>query len=102
MIPSNINVLGVKFKVKILSTKKMDEIHGQNVYGNFNCNNRMITIRRQNNNEEELATFLHELSHAIMWVSGVSQAMTNEMSEVVAQTFSYAFIEYLKSTVVMS
>lgn len=102
MIPSRLNVLGVEFKVKILSSKKMDEIHGSGIYGNYNCNDRLITVRRQENKEEELATFLHELSHAIMWVNGSSQTMTHEMAEVMAQTFSYAFLEYLKNTVEMA
>lgn len=93
-IPKKISVLGVAYTVKIVSAEQMRKETGSDtLVGQYDCYKRQILIKNVSSRKEMYATFLHEWAHALMWVNGVSQSLSCEMQEVMAQTLSYAIQE---------
>jgi len=88
-IPKSVNVLGEKYKVKIL-----DEIpdHPYAV-GLCDYNAREITLLKSLKGKDKLATFLHEVNHATLWESGAGQTLSRDLTEVIVDTLAKVYVK---------
>jgi len=71
-IPSTITVGGMKFKIEF---KEMDD------YGEMDFDKRIISIRKGLSIEDQLDTLIHEVHHAALGISGLSNILDCENTE---------------------
>lgn len=61
--------------------------------GEYCPNDRLIKICRDKNKDKEKLALLHEMVHAICDRCGISQAIPNELEEILCENISHAFFE---------
>jgi len=71
-IPSTITVGGMKFKIEF---KEMDD------YGEMDFDKKIISIRKGLSIEDQLDTLIHEVHHAALGISGLSNILDCENTE---------------------
>jgi hypothetical protein len=76
--PRTVNVLGQKFKIKYLHPDDMDDCHGQ-----LFLNSREIRIDSMQPLDEMKRTIIHEVMHAVLGVSGVSEKLDPKTEEAI-------------------
>ena len=89
-IRKSYNVMGSKIKIKIV--ERMSEL------GLYDNQNNIIYLNKNQTDEELLKTLLHELIHALQFKSGIHQAVSGELLEVMAETGSVLFFELFLKT----
>lgn len=55
----------------------------------------MIKISSSLSNEKKWSVLLHEWAHAVMYVIGASSVLSDEVEEILAQSFEHAIQELL-------
>jgi hypothetical protein len=88
-IKKSYNVFGTKFKVKFVNT---------NMYAGL-CDPDIKTIFISVNQSEEqiIATFFHEMFHAMQFVLGMHNAISREMMEMLAENSASLIMGIFKS-----
>ena len=71
-LPPTIKVGGMQFKIVL---KDMDD------FGEMDFDKKVINIRKGLTQEEELDTLIHEVHHAALGISGLSNIMDDENTE---------------------
>ena len=71
-LPSTITVGGMKFKIEF---KEMDD------YGEMDFDKKIISIRKGLSIEDQLDTLIHEVHHAALGISGLSNILDCENTE---------------------
>ena len=71
-LPPTITVGGMKFKIVL---KDMED------FGEMDFDKKIINIRKGLTQEEELDTLIHEVHHAALGISGLSNIMDDENTE---------------------
>lgn len=89
--PNKINVLGENIKIYWVKKPIIDQ-HGRQLAGFFDSVNRKIVIHISDNEKENQATLIHEAIHSVMFVVGLNQVISSELSEVICESMT-RFIE---------
>ena len=87
-IKSSYNILGDKIKVKMIDTGEWA--------GMYDSTKQTIYISTRQNKEEQLKTFWHEMTHCIQYQIGLNQAVSHELLEIMAETFSKVLYKIVK------
>jgi hypothetical protein len=80
-IPKTLKVLGKTWRIRVVSPQAMQT---QGAIGEAHFDARIILLSNELKGEILRTTFYHEAVHALQWESGLTQAMSREMSEVMA------------------
>lgn len=75
-IPTEVKILGIPFKIKIV-----DDLED---YGETNGPENVIKLNKKFSRDKMESTLLHELVHAALYVSGLSQVLDDKMEEGIA------------------
>ena len=84
-IPKTINILGKKYKIKLLSDF--------NYVGLCDSETSTIYLNANQKDEDMLCTILHELIHAWQFRVGLNQAISKESLEVISEGISIVLCE---------
>jgi Zn-dependent peptidase ImmA (M78 family) len=87
-IKKSYNVLGRKTKIKLMNT--------HDFAGMYDPDKDTIYISTNQSEEQIIETFWHELIHNIQYQTGINQAVSRELLEVMAETGSRVIAEILK------
>ena len=87
-IKKSYDILGDKIRVKLIDT---DEFAGR-----YDIQKKIIYININQSQEEMIRTFWHELVHCIQFQMGLNQAVSHELLEIMAETFSKVFYKIIK------
>lgn len=87
--PRTVNVLGQKFRIKYLHPDDMDDCHGQML-----LNSREIIIDNTLPLDEMKRTLIHEVTHAILGISGVSEKLDPRVEEAICVAMESAVFSY--------
>jgi len=98
-IPKKINILGVSYK--IIQREQLEDLEGnpsETHLGWANESKREIELCTSDNFIESLKeqTLFHEITHAIMYETGLYHAINEGTSEVFAQCLGNAFHQVFK------
>jgi len=80
--------MGEVVRVKKISCWKGHSGVPPGLIGRYYPDTRTIYICNKFNKATQELFFLHELNHAIMSIVGIDQNMSNDLQEVIAQTFA--------------
>lgn len=87
-IPKNIIVFGAKYKVKFVDTDLF--------MGLCDSAKKTIFLNINQSKEQLIATFIHEIVHAMQFTLAYNQAISREMMEIMAENTAVLFMELLK------
>jgi len=88
-IPKKINVFGTTYKIKLVKTSLFSGLCDQDL--------KVILINIDQTDEQLLATFWHEIFHAMQFVLGMNNAISREMMEMLAENSATLVMNVLKS-----
>lgn len=75
----------------------LDQVDEEDSMGECECTNRIIYIKDGLEEEEEVATFLHELLHAIMFESGIHcTSVSSDVQEIICENISLELARLFK------
>ncbi len=87
-LPSTITVGGMRFKIEF---KEMDD------YGEMDFDKKIICIRKGLSPEDQLDTLIHEVHHAALGISGLSNILDcQNMEEALVRIVDYMVIPIVK------
>lgn len=86
-IPKSIMVFGKKFKIKIVDTHEFA--------GMMDSDKGIIYLSVHQTKEQMLATYFHEIFHALHYRIGLNQALSKDMMEVLAESQATLMMETL-------
>ena len=102
MLPNSVTVLGFKFKIVTKLPRKLPEatareINLEGLYGCFLPNEGIIYINKSLNDEQQLRTLLHELTHAIVHRSGLrfTLSWSEDLEEILCEAMANTIYEIL-------
>ena len=72
-LPKAIDISGTTFQIKI---KAMKDVHGECWF-----DKKTINIDSKQNVEQALQTLFHEYIHALLYISGINELLTEEVEE---------------------
>ena len=87
-IPKSIDVFGTRYKVKFVDTDLFA--------GLCDSGKKTIFINANQNKEQVLNTYLHEIFHAMQFTLGMQNAISREMMEMLAENSAVMVMECLK------
>lgn len=87
-IKKSYTVLGDKVKVKFVDTLEFA--------GMYDSSKHIIYISTNQSKEEQVKTFWHEMTHCIQFQMGLNQAVSHELLEIMAETFSKVLFKLVK------
>lgn len=96
--PSSVTILGRKYKIK---QGKNLVYAGQPCLGLCDNLNRIIYIEKDQDDKTKRETCVHEFFHALLFISGIDQKLTEAENEIYCQlaTAFYHDIEKLMSSI---
>lgn len=62
----------------------------EDVMGQFHAAERVIDVKKGLRGDQQWLVLYHEMAHAALWDSGVSNALTGPLEEMVADAFATA------------
>lgn len=95
-IPKKVSILGRSFDVfNDLTREQMAKAvnDGSCPYGAMNFSERKILVMKHLNKDEQFVTFLHEINHAILFITGANQTMTPREIEIDCETKANGFFD---------
>lgn len=103
-IPTNITILGKQYPIKVIDDAGKD-ISGWIDEGTIYLNT--AAINKNDIDNDALYTLFHEIGHSIFRRSGLMQAISSELEEVVVDLFAKCFVEnfvikFRKSPIVLN
>lgn len=87
-IPKSIDVFGTRYRVKFVDTDLFA--------GLCDSSKKTIFINANQNKEQILNTYLHEVFHAMQFTLGMHNAISREMMEMLAENSAVMVMECLK------
>lgn len=84
-LPKTITIFGQVYTIKLVLN--LDSV------GLCDFDNSIIYIRANQAPEQLFLTLLHEINHAIQFRTGLYQALSREVQEVISENFSVAYRE---------
>jgi hypothetical protein len=94
-IPTHIIILGKKIKIK-KPRKLVDEL-GQELFGLFD-HDKMVIHVSQSKDHNKYSTFLHEILHAILFISGHNETLEHEQEEAIIRAIEHGLFPILEVT----
>ena len=88
-IPKKINVFGTVYKVKFVETQLFAGLCDPDL--------KTIFINIDQTDEQLIATFWHEVFHAMQFTLGMNNAISREMMEMLAENSATLVMNVLKS-----
>lgn len=88
-IPKEIYVKGQHYE--IIKVKELSETDGSD--GETSEHDKTIKYCSKLNNDKLKRAILHEIGHAIQYETGISQALSEEMQEVVTENFANVIVD---------
>lgn len=92
MIPKSINILGKKIKIKTKAdtTLKFEDAEGagaedEEVSGYYSHDEGYIMINSSLSEDMQWVTLLHEMVHAVMGITGLSEVVTSDKEEAICR-----------------
>lgn len=103
MLPKKINVLGMPISIyskipkKILEKESFNGFVEESVYGVFSAQDSLIYINPKQDQEHQMRTLLHEISHVIAYRSGLKfiSNWNDDLEEVLCEAVANTFYELL-------
>lgn len=95
-IPKTVTILGRKFTVKVISKEVIEKEIGTGVMGGMNYTKKSILISNNMSKEDMYITYLHEVCHVGMYVTGLNQVIPSEMQEILCETLANTFFDVNK------
>jgi Zn-dependent peptidase ImmA (M78 family) len=95
--PKQINVLGRKYKVKLISFKKLTEIAGQESYACVDYSNNVIFISENLSEYEKMISLFHEMAHICQITVGLNQVISPELQEIICESMANSFADLVRS-----
>tara|TARA_R110002110_G_scaffold176721_1_gene380961 strand:- start:1751 stop:2065 length:315 start_codon:yes stop_codon:yes gene_type:complete len=91
--PSTVLVGGHKLKIVW-----KDDSGGEDLFGTYSTDKKVITLFKSNNPNEEVAwsTLYHEMLHASLEIGGLTYLMTDGLEEAVVRNFDSLMLPALK------
>ncbi len=89
-LPHSLRCLGVKFRVELVDSDKLD--------GNLGVTDgelRVIRIDNAQDTRRQWTTLIHEYVHATLHVVGLANKLNDESEEVVAQSLEHSMEQLL-------
>jgi hypothetical protein len=83
--PGSITILGRKYKIR---QGKNLVFHGQPVLGLCDNNTKTIYIEKDQDEPLKKETLLHEAVHAMLYITGIDQKLSEGENEVYAQLWT--------------
>lgn len=83
----SLDVFGAKIPVK------KEDLSEVPVYGYFRSDTMEITIDKKLKGQTELHTLLHELVHALLHRTGVTQAISHDVNEIISENVATTMVE---------
>jgi Zn-dependent peptidase ImmA (M78 family) len=94
-LPSSITILGRKYKIK---QGKGLVWNGQTCLGLCDNTSRIIYLEKEQDDQTKKETLLHECVHALLFISGFDQRLSESENEVYCQIFT-AFYHDMESAI---
>jgi len=86
-IPKSINILGITYSVEMV-----DRIEdSSSLIGRIYEDTTRILLRNGLSKEKLEQTFIHEVTHGVMWESGIESKIVDERVEEYTQAFANTF-----------
>lgn len=91
-IPKLIEFLGTT-----ISIKRMDEltVDGNEAWGSYEAQSRIICISTKTPTDRQWPILFHELSHAILDITGLSHLFSNKQQEAICDSFGNALAQLI-------
>jgi len=90
-LPKYIKIKGQKYK--IIYNKNLSK---ESIYGDTDMDYKIIRICNSLEGEKLLTTLIHEIGHAIQFETGISQAISVGLQEIICENFSTVFNDIFK------
>jgi Zn-dependent peptidase ImmA (M78 family) len=92
--PTSIIILGRKYKIKQGANLVYN---GQTCYGLCDNNERIIYLEKNQDEQVKKETLLHEACHALLFITGIDQKLSDAENEMYAQLFTAWFHDVEKA-----
>lgn len=79
-IPSHIKILGVEFEIVYIDTFKGNNLLGETVFCDNQLGGNQIRLKKNLSNKEMVSTYLHEVLHAISFVTNANLTETQVLA----------------------
>lgn len=86
-IPKKVPIFGKSFKIKIIDTHEFA--------GMMDSDKGVIYLSVHQTHEQMIATYFHEIFHALHYRIGLNQALSRDMMEVLAESQATLLMEIL-------
>lgn len=86
--PTSVTILGRKYKIKQGNNLVYEGNHCLGLCDNLN---RIIYIEKQQDENTKKDTLLHEMGHALFFITGFDQKMSDSENEIFAQLITAWF-----------
>jgi len=96
-IPKSICIMGENVKVQFVKDWSDHPAANNETAGIFYPSTMTIYLDRRCSRATQERFFLHEVGHAICFITGISQTAPNEMEEVIVQSFASFFFNQGKN-----
>lgn len=95
----SINILGREFKIQKVSEAEIKRRTGHRhaPEAALQYSSRIILIRKGLTPHEERLSLYHEVGHAIMRTTGISQVVNPEVQEIICESFASGFTDLVKT-----
>ena len=77
-LPTKVNIMGIAFAIKYVEVLEKTE---DDNYGEMCGAERIIKIKKSLTNAQKFVTIFHETIHAVLYISGQSETLTDEQEE---------------------
>lgn len=94
--PDTLEIMGATFTIKYVTKLKDDD--DNSLSGEMQGSKRLITINlNEHDNLDELErTLLHEITHAVLYMSGLSEQLTEKLEESIVVALENGIIQLYK------
>lgn len=89
--PRVVSILGVKVKVRYISKELHDD--SDQLHGAFNADTMEIFISTKS---DVSSVLLHEVCHALLYISGCSQRLSEKDEEAIVTAMEYGLRDYFR------
>ena len=81
--PSQVIVLGEKYKIKLIK-----DLKSKGICGECDFDKKIISIDSSLKKDDYWSTLIHEIGHAIFNEASINQAISHDLEEVIVDLFS--------------
>lgn len=92
-IPTHIMILGKKIRTR--KPKKLVDESGQELFGLFDHDKMIIYVSKSKDHNIH-STFLHEILHAILFISGHNETLEHEQEEAIIRAIEHGLYPILE------